>query len=87
MNNSANALKAIQNVIIGGRSMGYANADPKQIASLLDATEYLVTLYLYSEPQEFLDHLDHIANKFPECRYAAAKYRQVEMITPMEQAA
>ncbi|GEM_PF-6853372 len=84
---SKNALDALQWVIITGRSMGYEGRDPKDIANLLDEAEYLVSLILRGTPQEFSEHLDHIANKFPMCKYAVHKYRQAESSAAVEQAA
>ena len=87
MKHSSKELEALRNVLVEGRFMGYTEREPKQIASLLDEAEYLVTLILCSQNQEFLEQLDHIATKFPQCAYIAHKYRQAEASAAIEQAA
>lgn len=83
---SKNALEALQSVIIAGRSMGYSDSNPQQIASLLDEAEYLVSLILRDEHEEFAEQLNHIGAKFPQFAYIAQHYHQKEALQ-LQQAA
>jgi hypothetical protein len=88
LTDSKKALEALQRVIIAGRYMGYSSDDPKQIADLLDEAEYLVTLILYGTQEEFEEHLDHIAVKFPSLSgYMTYHYKHDDSAVALEAAA
>lgn len=64
-NREVAALKALQNVIIRGRTMAYEKADHAQIADLLDTAEYLAALIYDREDMTtaFRENLTILAKK------------------------
>ncbi|HEX3627412.1 MAG TPA: hypothetical protein VH280_18555 [Verrucomicrobiae bacterium] len=64
-NKLANALHALQDVIIRGRSMAYEKVDHGQIADLLDTAEYLAGLIYDKEDMTtaFRENLVTLAKK------------------------
>lgn len=60
------AHKAIHELVIGGRAMGYENGSPARIARLLDGVEYLIGM-LYDEQEStewFSQYLQGITDEF-----------------------
>ena len=70
-NKLANALHALQDVIIRGRTMAYEKADHVQIADLLDTAEYLAGLMYDKEDMTtaFRENLVTLAKKH-KCQVA-----------------
>lgn len=76
MLDSSKALRAIHFLLIRTRFLAYQTSDCKQVALVLDTTEYLVALLLRPGPDaaSFRSFLVDIENKVPEISGAASVF-------------
>ncbi len=72
------AFRAIQGILIAGRSMAHRGDPHARIAALLDHGEYLPGLVLEAEDRTstFDEYLAGIAQDFPETQWVLDEYRQ-----------
>ena len=82
------AVRAIQHVIIRGRTMAYQAEPAARIAELLDHAEYLPQLILAAEDRTeiFADYLKMISEQY-QCRYIFTEYSRAEAGAPTAMAA